>query len=122
MVVKVIKFKDKTLKINTSAVIALHYRNEFGKDLFKLFGEFMENHKDFNEENIDMELIQDLVNVSYLMVKCANDDVNSLEDFYSMFSMFEIYEVSTVIFTELMNTQKKTVNANVGYKKKKKKK
>lgn len=122
MLTKTIKFFDKDLKINTSAIIPIKYNFEFHKDINDLlnklmtFGLSVKNDKDkkdkkVNFKNMDFNLLTDSIELAYVMLKYAdnsNFEYKDYEDFLSNFEFMDLATKSVEIVGEYISSKKAT--------------
>lgn len=127
MLLKTVNFCGEKLKINTSAIVGLNYRKEFGKDLFTFFDKLKSNisntEMDENEilNKFDFELLSEAISVAYIMIKSAdNDKFENIEEFYSKFALMDLANASIELSLELFSTQQRLNNQDVGFRNKKK--
>lgn len=132
MLTKTIKFFDKDLKVNTSAIIPIKYNFEFHKDINDLlnklmtFGLSVKNDKDKKAdfENMDFKLLTGSIELAYVMLKYAdnsNFDYKNYEDFLSNFEFMDLATKSVEIVGEYISSKKATYPPRTKSKKNKKK-
>lgn len=135
MLTKTIKFFDKDLKVNTSAIIPIKYNFEFHKDINDLlnklmtFGLSIKSEKNKNEkkiiyENMDFNLLTDSIELAYVMLKYAdnsNFEYKDYEDFLSNFEFMDLATKSIEIVGEYISSKKATYPPRTQSKKNKKK-
>lgn len=132
MLTKTIKFFDKDLKVNTSAIIPIKYNFEFHKDINDLlnklmtFGLSVKNDKDkkVNYENMDFNLLTESIELAYVMLKYAdnsNFEYKDYEDFLSNFEFMDLSTKSVEIVGEYISSKKSTYPPRTKSKKNKKK-
>lgn len=99
--VKTIKIGDKEVKMRASALIPLLYRNKFNRDIYKDLTSLV---NDINSEKPDIENMQIVERLAYLMAKQGDKDETGkplgnipekIEDWLDTFDdVFAIYEAS----------------------------
>lgn len=104
--VKTIKIGDREVKMRASALIPLLYRNKFNRDIYKDLTSLV---NDINSENPDIENMQIVERLAYIMAKQADKDEtgkplgnipDEIEDWLDAFDdVFAIYEASRDILS-----------------------
>lgn len=119
--IKTYTYKGKNYKINCSAIISVHFYNEYKKNIFEVFKNFVEeSKKTSNLFSMNPDLLQDVINISFLMLKHGDNKIDTIEDYYNNFEYLELLEVASEITTYLIGSTKTTHKQKVGYKGKKK--
>ena len=104
--VKTIKIGDKEVKMRASALIPLLYRNKFNRDIYKDLTSLVD---DINSKNPDIENMQIVERLAYLMAKQGDNDEtgkhlgnipDTIEEWLDTFDdVFAIYEASGEILS-----------------------
>ena len=107
---KVIKIDGKDIKLKSNAMNALIYRSEFGEDIFKSTGSFLQCSD--NNGHVDINKLDSLaiIKLTWKMAKAADKNVPSFETWLDTFDEFPIIdvfnEIYEMIFSNLTSTTK----------------
>lgn len=118
---KVIEIDGKAVKFRATAAIPRLYRIKFGRDIIQDMKAVHDAMKkaERGEAPIPAQMLEVFENVSYLMAKHANPDLEakSVEEWLDGFDTFSIYVVFPQLFdlwrannTTIANAKKKQVN------------
>jgi hypothetical protein len=132
MLTREIDFFGKTLKVNVSSIIPLKYNFEFKKDLNDFLNKLLQfgknskkTNKKFSFEDLDFEMLNSCIEVTYTMLKYANNDNFNYKDYEDYLSNYEFTELavkSMEIATLYIKGTKPTFEPRVKVKKNKGKK
>ena len=97
---KVIEIDGKEIKFRATAAIPRLYRIKFGRDIMKDMQDIQRAMEKSDKEPIPMKMLEVFENVSYLMAKHANPDMEAktVEDWLDGFDTFSIY----IVFPQLL--------------------